>query len=90
MERKVISITATDPLTTLIPTSTAIVPRNFVSNKYIVEVTAVLCSDYRSNVCSPDPSVFTLHHRNQMGLDDPSHLFFILYVVSFFYLYVAA
>ena len=88
MERKVISITATNLLTTLIPTSTAIVLCNFASNKYIVEVTAVLCSDYQSNVCSPDPSVFTLHHRNQMGLDDPSHLFFILsvVVVSFFYL----
>ena len=82
MKRNVISITATDLLTTLILTSTAIVLRNFASNKYIVEVTAGLCSDYRSNVCSPDLSVFTLHHRNQMGLDDPSHLFFILYVIS--------
>ena len=68
MERKVISITATDLLTTLIPTSTAIVPRNFVSNKYIVEVTAVLCSDYWSNVCSPDPSVFHFTSPESNGI----------------------
>ena len=40
-ERKAILTTVNDPLTTLIPTSTAIALCNFVSNKYIVELTAV-------------------------------------------------